>query len=185
MGVGAQAAFIASIMGHPPAIVRKVERFAAEPERQIVFGEIQECRELIFLDHDYWLQIVADESSSVVAYSVSARTKRFRPVFSMPSGASVWAVRRGRIDDALAAKFGDRVQGRLGWYRPLVRARLNRTRLDRAAIEYEYIRMRVMMGARFWTSGCAPGMFFGRGLCGVGYRAVLGDFAVRVHGVAR
>jgi hypothetical protein len=72
-------------------------------------------RESIFLDPLYYLQTISDDEDTVVAFSVTTRSRRFKPKFEAPSGMSLRRRLRWRRD------VGEP-------YKPLFRVRLGRTR---------------------------------------------------------
>jgi len=132
LGTGAHLSFFVSVLGEPPAIrhtIRKTDsrtyvssddpRFdpaLAGPDasgHQIV--ETRVYTESVFVDRDYYVQTISDDDDTVLAFSVTTRTRRFHPVYRMPVPPS--RIERKR----LKREFGYR-------YVPLLRVTLGRSR---------------------------------------------------------
>lgn len=161
LGTGAQLSFFEAVLGEPPAIRTTITkddyrevvsvgdpRFDPalatpdDPSHQVeIRKEFTEC---FFIDRDYYVQTISDDDETVLAFSVTSRRRRFRPVFEVPS-------RVGRLD-------------RLRWrresgekYEPLLRVQLRRTRFaDLDATDPDHYappHFKVVAGARpFWYS---------------------------------
>jgi hypothetical protein len=129
LGTEAQLSFFVSVLGEPPAMRHTVvkddyvELIAPgdpdfDPDSEET--ELQErlltkvFTESTFIDRDYYVQALCDQDETVLAFSVTTRSKRFRPVFQVlrPPGP----IERLRWRRAT----GNR-------YRPLVDIRLGRT----------------------------------------------------------
>lgn len=129
LGTGAQLSFFASVLGEPPAMRRTflkedyVEILGAEdPDFDPDLPELETQERFVtkvftestFIDRDYYVQTITDDDQTVLAFSVTTRSKRFRPVFQVlrrPGPIARWRWRR---------KVGER-------YRPLVDIKLGRT----------------------------------------------------------
>lgn len=95
LGTGAQVPFFSSALGEPPAIqytVLKEDYMVLldrddpgwDPEKFQTKPEPREFKISVFIDRDYYVQAVADGDQTVLAYSVTTRSRRFRP--------SIWPV---------------------------------------------------------------------------------------------
>jgi hypothetical protein len=96
LGTGAQLSFFTSVLGEPPAMRKSflapVPRWDEEAQLMLpVEGAIIEC---FFIDRDYYIQAVCDPDESVVAFSVTTRSKRFAPTFLFPPMRGFLARRR-------------------------------------------------------------------------------------------
>jgi hypothetical protein len=93
LGTNAQVSFFSSVLGEPPAMRRTEEspvtRFDGEGSP---YPEPKTWIEAVWIDRDFYVHAVADEDETIHAYSVTSRSKRFRPTFRQP-GASL--VKRG------------------------------------------------------------------------------------------
>jgi len=159
LGTGAHLSFFVSVLGEPPAIrhtIRKADsrtyvasddpRFDPALAGPDASGhEIVETRvytESVFIDRDYYVQAISDDDDTVLAFSVTTRTRRFHPVYRMPVPPS-WIERK-----RLKREFGYR-------YVPLLRVTLGRSRFadgdskdpDRFAGPH----LRLQLGAHNWT----------------------------------
>jgi hypothetical protein len=54
--------------------------------------------ECVWIDRDFYVHAIADDDETIHAYSVTTRSKRFRPSFRQPGG---WSIERGRLDRLL------------------------------------------------------------------------------------
>lgn len=95
LGTNAQVSFFESVLGDPPAMRRSasgsVTAFDDAGEPYAVPKTWTEC---IWIDRDFYVHAVADEDETIHAYSVTTRSRRFRPTLRQPGGT--W-VERGRI----------------------------------------------------------------------------------------
>ncbi|MEX2646453.1 MAG: ETEC_3214 domain-containing protein [Gaiellaceae bacterium] len=95
LGTNAQISFFSSVLGEPPAMRRTEEsavtRFGEAGNRYLEPKTWIEC---VWIDRDFYVHAVADEDETVHAYSVTTRSKRFRPTFRQPGG---WWIERGRL----------------------------------------------------------------------------------------
>lgn len=126
LGVGAQLPFFTAVLGEPPAVQRTVhkddylvplqpEDLGYEPEGIHYGRESRIFTVSVFVDRDFFVQAVANTDQTVLAYSVTTRSKRFKPRFQArrPLGPiERWRWRR---------QTGER-------YRPLVDLTLGQTR---------------------------------------------------------
>lgn len=86
LGTGAQLPFFTSVLGEPPAVQRTVfqtetvgaagndprDPGRADPRSQSFIVSV-------FIDRDYYVQTISDDDQTVLAYSVTTRSRRFRP----------------------------------------------------------------------------------------------------------
>lgn len=90
LGTNAQVSFFSSVLGEPPAMRRRelstVTRFGNDGS---AYQEPKTWVECVWIDRDFYVHVVADEEETVHAYSVTTRSKRFRPTFRPPGGTSV------------------------------------------------------------------------------------------------
>ena len=102
LGTGAQLSFFTAVLGEPPAIRRKLT--AAVPELIEGSDEFVQVEmilwESFFIDRDYYVQTLTDETDTVVAFSVTTRHATFRPTFYGVRGPSrlerIWLKSRRR-----------------------------------------------------------------------------------------
>jgi hypothetical protein len=129
LGTGAQLSFFASVLGEPPAMHRTIVKddyvefvLPGDPDFDPALAEHgpQERRvtrlftECTFIDRDYYVQTLSDDDGTVLAFSVTARSARFRPVYEVHRRLGPierWQWRR---------RFGET-------YQPLVHIKLGRT----------------------------------------------------------
>lgn len=96
LGTGAQLSFFESVLGEPPAISRTITKSdyleyvtSEDPEYRPDAGDAQwravsmDFVESVFIDHDYYVQTITDSDQTVVAFSVTTRSRRFRPVYEV------------------------------------------------------------------------------------------------------
>jgi hypothetical protein len=129
LGTGAQLSFFASVLGEPPAMQRTVVKTdyvefvqSGDPDfdPHADAGETQErfverpFTESTFIDRDYYVQAITDDDETVLAFSVTTRSERFRPVFQVLRPLGLIDRLRWRL------KTGHK-------YRPLVAIKLGRT----------------------------------------------------------
>jgi len=131
LGTGAQLSFFTAVLGEPPAIKRSLSaevndnRGAVEAPAR-VNRKFTEC---FYIDRDYYVQTLSDVDETVLAFSVTTRSRRFKPTFAaiptpntlrrkrwerehaMPYPAPLYEVRLGR------SRFSD-VQGLREWGPP-------------------------------------------------------------------
>lgn len=131
---GVQLSFFASVHGEPPAFKRTVEKLAyrvvtrghplfEEARADDVDGSHEALSpesfiECIFVDSFYYLQTISDEDGTVLAFSVTVRTKRFHPRFEAPRPMGYLERLRWR------RTYGGELP------RPLFRVRLGKTRFS-------------------------------------------------------
>lgn len=75
LGTNAQLAFFTEILGEPPAIRRSLPEQAPAQAKQRILGKHWEN---IFVSRDFFVQAITNTDDTVVQYSVTTRTKRFR-----------------------------------------------------------------------------------------------------------
>ena len=138
LGTRAQLSFFGSVLGEPPAMSRTVPAELEEFDEQA--GQMVPMRrtlsEHFFIDRDYYVQAICDEEASVMAFSVTTRSKRFAPTFSFPPRPG-WRRRR---------RF-KRETGQV--FRPFYRVRLGRTRFSDLTARQP--RVRAEVGARTFS----------------------------------
>lgn len=107
LGTGAQLSFFEAVLGEPPAIRQTVTN---ESYRVILRRgdagyvdpgpDTQECFvsrsfiEAIFIDRDYYVQVICDPEETVLAFSVTVRRHNFHPIFQLPQRISRGEKRR-------------------------------------------------------------------------------------------
>lgn len=129
LGTGAQLSFFTSVLGEPPAMqstIRNedfVELIGSEDPRYRPGGDDMGTQEAtvsrdfvvsLFIDPDYYVQTICDEDRTVIAFSVTTRSNRFRPRYRIVQKPGI--VERIRM----RRRFGYR-------YNPLVELRLGKT----------------------------------------------------------
>ena len=95
LGTNAQISFFSYVLGEPPAIRRThestISTYEENGNRIIKPKTWTEC---IWVDRDFYVQVFGDEDETIQAYSVTTRSKHFKPRFQAPGG---YAIARGRI----------------------------------------------------------------------------------------
>jgi hypothetical protein len=95
LGTNAQISFFSSVLGEPPAMRRTEEATVTRyDDNGNAYLEPKAWTECVWIDRDFYVHAVADEDETIQAYSVTTRSKRFRPRFRQPGAFSV---DRGRI----------------------------------------------------------------------------------------
>jgi hypothetical protein len=89
LGAGAHRSFFEAVLGEPPAMSRSFEAELPEydPEAEEMVSHRRAFRQHFFIDRDYYVQAVCDPEETVLAFSVTTRSKRFKPRFSFPPRA--------------------------------------------------------------------------------------------------
>lgn len=142
LGTQAQLSFFESVLGEPPAMRKTIfaEVHEYDPEVEDSLLVEQSFLECFFIDRDYYVQAICDGEETVVAFSVTTRSNRFRPTFLFP------------------AKVGCR--RRRGWkkqtgerFRSFFKVTLGKTHFDRLRTDPSKPRRRIEVGARtyFYT----------------------------------
>jgi hypothetical protein len=153
LGTGANLGFFTSVLGEPPAMQRTVaydeylEIVGREdPDFSPLADEYETQRRIVtvrflvslFVDRDYYVETVCDDDQTVLAFSVTTRGRRFRPLYRIhpkPSLIDRWKWRR---------RSGEP-------YRPLVELKLGKTTfadLDPPAnSEFTGAKVRIEVGA--------------------------------------
>jgi hypothetical protein len=127
LGTGAHLSFFAAVFGEPPAMrISTVNKDYVEwigPDDPGFDPSSQESQTRLasrrfevstFIDRDYYVQTISDEDQTVLAFSVTTRSRRFRPVYQVhrpPGLLERWRWRR---------EWGKP-------YRPLIKITLGRT----------------------------------------------------------
>lgn len=87
LGTNAQLAYFTSVLGEPPAMRRT---FESEISRFDEYGrwvpDSKTFIEVVYIDRDFYVQALTDVDETVHAYSVTTRSKHFRPSFRPPGG---------------------------------------------------------------------------------------------------
>jgi hypothetical protein len=124
LGTNAQLAYFTSALGEPPAFRRTVVSKVHVLSEEVKFAASEEAREpeviekektfqeCIYLDRDYFVQTVVDEDESVVAYSVTTRSRRFKPKLRSPGFHYVergWLMRKLRREQRRVPLFDVRL----------------------------------------------------------------------------
>jgi len=146
LGTGAQVHFFESVLGEPPAIRRRLEIEQPdssavddddETEPPLVTRTYLEC---FWIDRDYCVQTMSDEDGSVVGFSVTTRTRRFRPTIYFPLPPT------GRERLLRVVTFGRRRR----W--ELARIKLGRSTFANAFHNgWGFPQIRSFLGARAWS----------------------------------
>ncbi len=105
LGNRAQVDFFTSALGDPPVIRRNIEGqkldhklFQEMEEQEVVEWEDPPLLKVTYIecfwvDRDYYVQAIADEDETVLSWSVTTRSKRFKPKFiGVPKPS--WRARR-------------------------------------------------------------------------------------------
>ncbi len=112
LGTGAQLPFFTSVLGEPPAVQHSVVREdymvpldrddpGWDPEDHQLKAQPRKFLVSVFIDRDYFVQTISDDDQTVMAYSVTTRSRRFRPSLR-PIPAFGWRERlRLRRDGSL------------------------------------------------------------------------------------
>jgi len=92
LGTGTQLPFFTSVLGEPPAVQHSVVKDdymvpvnRDDPEWDRTSDRLQlkpQPRKFVisvFIDRDYYVQTISDDDQTVLAYSVTTRSRRFRP----------------------------------------------------------------------------------------------------------
>jgi hypothetical protein len=119
LGARAQLSFFSDVLGESPAMRTAITATVAEYDEDQ--GQmVQRDRvfiEAFFIDRDYYVQAVCDEDETVVAFSITSRSRRFKPTLSFPPRPSRRERRRIRMIT------GER-------FAPLLEVTLGRSRFD-------------------------------------------------------
>lgn len=90
LGTNAQISFFSSAFADPPAMRRKQEstvtRYDDDGNPALEPKTWLEC---VWIDRDFYVHGIADEDETIHSYSVTTRSKRFRPPFRQPGAHSV------------------------------------------------------------------------------------------------
>jgi hypothetical protein len=95
LGTNAQISFFASVLGEPPAMRRTQDSTVSRyDDAGNAYPEPKTWIECVWIDRDFYVHAVADEDETIHAYSVTTRSRRFRPTFRQQGG---WWIDRGRL----------------------------------------------------------------------------------------
>jgi hypothetical protein len=121
LGTGAHLSFFIAVLGEPPAMRVTMVKEDYVEDADLVAGQEPQMRLVsrsfevsTFIDRDYYVQTISDGDETVLAFSVTTRSRRFQPVYQVqrpPGLLERWRWRR---------QWGDP-------YRPLVNIKLGRT----------------------------------------------------------
>lgn len=104
--------------------------------------ETRSFTECVFIDRDYYVQTITDADDTVLAFSVTTRSRRFRPTYKLPF--------RPRYFE----RHGLQRKRNFGWA-PIIHVKLGRTRfadLDRDnPDQFAPPHFKVSVGAHNWT----------------------------------
>lgn len=161
LGAGAQLSFFEAVLGEPPAIRRTLTKddtielaYAGDAGYQSELDEFDEkvheirvsrsYTECFFIDRDYYVQTISDGDETVLGFSVTSRSRRFRPTFEFPVRPTLMARRRWQ-----------KATGEP--YRPSIKVTLGKTRFsnfgDAERDDFAGPRLQVQVGARlYWYS---------------------------------
>ncbi len=122
LGTGAQLSFFASVLGEPPAMRQTIHKddyveLVTPEDPKLESREHHVTKQFTvstFIDRDYYVQAISDDDETVLAFSVTTRSKRFTPSFQVLRPPSPIERLRWR------RQHGER-------YRPLVHIKLGRT----------------------------------------------------------
>lgn len=129
LGTGAQLTFFSSVLGEPPAMQETIVKddyaeivSSGDADFDSALGEFATQRRYVtraflvstYVDRDYYVQTICDDDQTVLAFSVTTRSSRFRPRFQV----------RRRLGPIERWRWR-RATGRR--YQPLVDIRLGRT----------------------------------------------------------
>jgi hypothetical protein len=106
IGTGMQLAYCEALVGRPPALRRAFSREEADWSQDVPEGEhpptaVRDYTECFWVDPLFYLQTVSDPDGSVVAFTITTRSRRFHPYITLPIPATRWqrwqrALTRGR-----------------------------------------------------------------------------------------
>jgi hypothetical protein len=98
LGTNAQLSFFTSVLGDPPAMRRTVDEQVTKYDDQgHPYRVPKQWIEAVYIDRDFYVHVIADTDETVHGYSVTTRSRWFRPKFRPPGGYGVerkWVPRR-------------------------------------------------------------------------------------------
>lgn len=142
LGARAQLSFFADVLGESPAMrwqfAGKVSEYNSTRQGMVEVERL--FIECFFIDRDYYVQVVCDLDETVLAFSVTTRSQRFKPSFSFPPRPGFQQRRRWR-----------EITGRR--FKPAFRVTLGRTRFDEVMLDRTWSRpaRRMTRGARVFA----------------------------------
>lgn len=142
LGAGAQLSFFADVLGESPAMRQAVEGQVGEydQERERTVKRPRTFNQCLFIDRDYYVQAMCDEEETVVVFSVTTRSRRFKPAFSFPPQPSFQG--RRRLRELVARKRSQ----------PAFLVVLGQTKFDGVFRDRDWRpRRRATLGARTWA----------------------------------
>jgi hypothetical protein len=117
------------------------ERDPTDPTMHDLYGPRSFLRS-IFVEQDFFVQTISDDDGTVIAFSVTTRSRRFTPIFEWPPGIG-WRERR-RISKLIGERYG-----------PLFRVRLGRSRFaefgDEETDDFAGPRLAIAVGAHNYS----------------------------------
>jgi hypothetical protein len=97
LGTGAHLSFFVAVLGEPPAMSSTVVKddyieyaLPGDPDwdDEAPGGQERRVRRAFlvstFIDRDYYVQTISDDDNTVLAFSVTTRSRRFQPVLQIP-----------------------------------------------------------------------------------------------------
>lgn len=96
LGTMAALSFFESVIGESPAM-RQTFSFGEDDKENIEGGADARFIECIFVDRDFYLQTICNEDEAVLSFSITTRSKRFKPEFLYPPKPGFrdrWRLRR-------------------------------------------------------------------------------------------
>ena len=85
LGTNGQISFFSSVLGEPPAMRRTEQSTGTHyDDAGDSYLEPKTWIECVWIDRDFYVHTIADEDETVHAYSVTTRSKHFRPTFRQP-----------------------------------------------------------------------------------------------------
>lgn len=90
LGPNTQLSFFTSVLGAPPAVRQKINgkvtQFVEDGDDFREEVQPRDYWECIWVDADWYVQAVANDDETVLAFSVTTRKPRFNPRFQSPAG---------------------------------------------------------------------------------------------------
>jgi hypothetical protein len=110
LGTNAQLSFFTAVLGEPPAMRRSLNatlhRYSEEEQGEYLEQVV--LWENVYVDRDFYVQVLTDIDNSVLGFAVTTRSNRFRPKLVSPGSLwhePGWLRRRLRLDGRLTPIF--------------------------------------------------------------------------------
>ena len=84
LGTNAQLSYFTAVLGEPPALRRTTQDIKVQSILKTHFEVSNGYKEHIYVARDFYVQAITDSDETVLAYSVTSRSLRFRPRFRSP-----------------------------------------------------------------------------------------------------